>query len=507
MGAGTFTFDVDAKLVLMPKLTTNFKGMTIKWEPGDDSDKSYSLKVGPQKVSLNWKYDPELWTLEIGAVGAYGDERSGGDVYTTITADVDIAQLLVRQLSGGLLKKIKEETNNAVEPMIDGIIGFEFHLGEGNDRLELHQNYADLKLGFKIDFQKLIAELRKTGEAASEGAERGMEEGVADVRGDDSPKRSDEKGDESEGEQPKGYSNEAGVGPITVSSEAGASVEAGAEFHAKTTYGETDEGAVEPTKSSVSTKGYVKVQIGYFTIDLTVWEGEGKSKGTATERQAMRDRALASGIIDAMETVPLDQLRGAATYEEMETLVDALNEKWVTAPDPYIRDARSQLTDPGSLVDWGWGNNYPMLFREVGGTNYFSVYAGLDRLFEIASQRDGSVEQKKQVISRWPGRHGIEINERHRKALHDWQVAVNTAEQLALRSAGGTSRSELLDDATTLKSHVTMMLDKYSPATLKYIGYYETLTNISRLSPEEIVRSLTRIQKRKARQLQSRTSQ
>jgi len=506
LGNGTFTFDIDGELVLMPELTTNFKGLSIKWEPSGGaegkSNQTYSLEIGAQKISLNWTYDPDLWTIEVGTGGSYGDDKTGkqGDVYTKVRADVDIAQLLVRKVSGGLLKKVEEKTNGAVEVMIDGIIGFKFRFGEGNDAIELHQNYADLKLGFKIDFWKLVQEMEKTGKVVGEAAGRGIEEGAAEVHGVESQGRGKQKADE----QPGGYTPEAGVGPVSASSEPGLSYETGAEFHAKTTYGETDEGAVKPTKAEVSTKGYVTVKIGYFTVDLTLWKAEGKSTGTPTERQTMRDRALASGLIDAMGTVSLEGLRGAATYDEMTSLVDTINAAWVTAPNQYIRDAKSQITDPGSEIDWEWRNNYPMLFREVGGTNYFSVYSTVHHILRIARQQDPAVERKAAVISRWPGRHGKEISERHREALLDWRVAVDTAERLTMRISGGTTRSELLDDAVNLKNHVDTILEKYSIATLKYIGKYETLANISGLSPAQIVRELTQLQERNTRRRRSR---
>lgn len=511
---GTFSIDVDGELVVMPAFSTEFSGISIEWKPSssgeDESKQKYSLDIGPQKTSLSWTYDPDLWTIEFGTVGSYGDDKVGeqSDVYTKVRADVDIAQLLVQKLSGGLLKRVEEKTNGAVEPMIDGIIGFEFRVGEGNDTIELHQNYADLKLGFKIDFWKLIQEIEKTAEAAGEAGSRGIQEGASDLHGIESKGREKRQSDgEETTEEPEGYTPEAGVGPTSVSSDFGLSFEAGAEFHAKTTYGETDEGAVKPTTAEVSTKGYVTVKIGYFTLDLTLWEGEGKSTGTPTERQAMRDRALASGLIDAMETVPLESLRGAAKYDEMASLVDAINEAWETAPDQYVRDAKSQITNPGSVIDWEWRNNYPMLFREVGGVDYFSVYSTVHDLLRIAGQQEPAVQRKAAVISRWPGRHGVEISERHRKALLDWQVAVNTAERLAMRTGGGISRSELLDDAVSLKNHVDMMLKKYTVATLKHVGKYEILANISRLTPEQIVRELTQATQRNTQTRRAREAE
>ena len=475
---GIFTFDVDGELVLIPSLATDFEGISITWKPRSgeegESNQTYSLDIGPQKTSFNWTYDPDLWTIEIGTAGRYGDKQSGeqGDVYTKVRADVDIAQLLVHTLSGGLMERVEEKTNGAVELIIDGIIGFEFRFGEGNDAIELHQNYADLKLGFKVDFWKLVEEMK----------ERERDEQESDERKDT--------------EEPGGYTPEAGIGPVSTSSDFGLSFETGAEFQAETTYGETDGASVEPTTAEVSTEGYLSVQVGYFTVDLTLWKGEAESAGTLTERQAMRDRALASGLIDAMETVPLEDLRGAATYDEMASLVDTINEAWATAPDQYIRNAKSTITESGSVVDWEWQNNYPMLFREVGGVDYFSVYSTVHHILEIARRQDPAVERKVAVISRWPGRHGVEISERHRKALLDWQVAVDTAERLAMRTNGGVSRSELLEDAVSLKSHVDMMLEKYTVATLEYVGIYEMLVNISGLSPERIVRELTRLQKR-----------
>ena len=363
---GDVSIKVKGALHLSPELKSEFKEFILEYEKElDEKGKkkvTSSINLGPDKASAELEYSGEWFTIGVSSTAAESD------AYSQFTFAADLAKILFDVLSGGLLDKVDEKTGGAIQPTVEGTIGFVFRYGEGGDYFEIHKNYADIKLAFKVDFGKLWEQVSTMGEDVAEGTEEGLEEGFADVMG----KEVDEQEPKKEEEEEK-HETTVGAGPAEgeeerysrgVSGEIGTetdyTVELGAEFHAETTYGEMERGKVTPTEAEVSAKAYVEVQIGYFKVKAHI-KGEGKAVGTLGERLEMRDRALASAIIDALSTFGYGTIGKTEETKAMASLVETINTQFEISAERYFADARDKLGgfEDSSLWD---------LHRVMGGT-------------------------------------------------------------------------------------------------------------------------------------------